>query len=58
MFGTNCAPILYRHLHYLEMDRNEIPMTHVTYQFHPVCQKKFLSQWYIWHKLSTYLASR
>jgi hypothetical protein len=25
MFGVNCAPILYRHLHYLQMDQNEIP---------------------------------
>jgi hypothetical protein len=33
-------------------------MTHVTYEFHRVHQKWFLSLWYVRHKPSTYLKSR
>jgi hypothetical protein len=32
--------------------------THVTYEFHRVCSKLFMSLWYIQCKLSTYLVSR
>jgi hypothetical protein len=33
-------------------------MTHITYKFHRVRPKWFLSQWYVRQKLCTYLASR
>jgi hypothetical protein len=33
-------------------------MIHVTLEFHQVCQKQFLSQWYVRRKLGTSLASR
>jgi hypothetical protein len=33
-------------------------MTHVTYEFHRVHRVWFLSLWYIWRKLCTYLVSR
>jgi hypothetical protein len=32
--------------------------THVTYEFHRVCPKLFMSLWYVWCKPCTYLASR
>jgi hypothetical protein len=33
-------------------------ITHVTLEFHRVHPKRFLSLWYVWHKLCTYIASR
>jgi hypothetical protein len=33
-------------------------MTHVTLEFHQERPKLFMSLWYVWHKLCTYLASR
>jgi hypothetical protein len=40
------------------MDRNEILHDPLTLQFHRVCPRQFLSLWYVWHKLRTYLARR
>jgi hypothetical protein len=33
-------------------------MSIITLEYHRVCPKQFLSQWYIWRKPCTYLASR
>jgi hypothetical protein len=33
-------------------------LTHVTYEFHQVCPKRFSGQLYVWRKLCTYLSSR
>jgi hypothetical protein len=33
-------------------------MTHITYEFHKVRPKLFLSVWYVWRKPCTYLASK
>jgi hypothetical protein len=52
MFGANRATILRQDLHYLQMEWNEHPLVHR----HWVRPKWFLSLWYVWHKLCTYLA--
>jgi hypothetical protein len=103
MFGANHAPILHRHKHCLQTDRNKIPpnpchivlpsdvsntifeplvcsmqtvhlscdkitttskrtelrfqLSLVTWEYHRVCPKWFLSQWDVWRKPCNYLAS-
>jgi hypothetical protein len=50
------------HLSYIEMNtiakctKTSFDLTHVTYEFHQVCPKRFQCPWYIRHKLCTYLA--
>jgi hypothetical protein len=55
MFGANRAPILHQDYQYLQMDRIELHLSLVTKEFHRVRAKWFLSQWYVWRKLRTYL---
>jgi hypothetical protein len=50
MFGANPPPILHRHWHYLQIDRNEIPLDP-----RRVCPRWFLSLWYVWCKPCTYV---
>jgi hypothetical protein len=38
------------------MERTRFHMIHVTSEYHQVCPKWFLSRWYVWRKLCTYLA--
>jgi hypothetical protein len=103
-FKANRAPILHQELHYLQMDRSELPLeprhlgvpssapkmismpmvcsvqtvhlsctdtntvckrtkmrfhtTHITYKFHRVRPKLFMSLWYVQFKPCTYLVSR
>jgi hypothetical protein len=58
MFSTNCAPILHRHQHYLQMDQKRFHVTYVTLEFHRVHPKWLLRLWYVRHKPCTYLAWR
>ena len=50
-FGANRALILRQDYHYLQMDRNELPV-----EYHRVRAKQYLSVWYVWRKPCTYLA--
>jgi hypothetical protein len=40
------------------MDRNGFHLTHGTYEYHQWRPKWFLSLWYVWRKLCSYLVSR
>jgi hypothetical protein len=55
-FGINHAPILHRHKQYLQTDRNKIPHDPCHKEYHRVRPKWFVSLWYVWRKLCTYLA--
>jgi hypothetical protein len=46
------------HLSCIQRTEMRFHMTHVTWEFHPVCPKWFLRLWYVWRKPCTYLASR
>jgi hypothetical protein len=54
-FGTNRALILCADQHYLQMEQNELTLTHVTKEVHRVRPKKFPCPWYIWRKPCSYL---
>jgi hypothetical protein len=56
IFGGNRALILRQDYHYLQTDWTDLALEFVTKQYHRVCPKRFLSQWYVWRKPCTYLA--
>ena len=56
MFGAKGAPILRQDLHYLQFDRKSFHSSLVTYEYHRLRPKGFLSLWYAWRKLCTYHA--
>jgi hypothetical protein len=56
MIGANRATILRQDQHYLQIDRNELPLDPRHLVVRRVCAKRFMSLWFVWHKPCTYLA--
>jgi hypothetical protein len=50
IFSANHATILQQDYHYLQMDRNELPLDPRQLRVPLVRPKWFLTLWYVWHK--------
>ena len=56
MFRANRAPIMSQDYHYLQTDRNELPLEPRQLGVPSGASKMISEQWYVWRKPCTYLA--
>ena len=62
IFETSVHSVQNLHLSYVlvstisKRTETSIHLSLVTYEYHRVCPKRFLSLWYVWHKPCTFLA--